>query len=184
MISITHEIPDVHGNAIEALFDATFGPGHFAKTAERVREYSTSIPELTRVALKDDKLVGVCRVWPISIGETPALFFGPIAVSPECQGEAIGGAVTQASLQAAKEAGWTFGCLIGDPKYFCRFGFEIAEIGQVQMPGPQDLARVMLIRLAVSPDQPLPAGRVTFPRDARRAEATQIRYLQRAKAEG
>ena len=53
MLQIVPETPAVHAAAIETLFDATFGPGHFAKTAERLREFSRSLPEISRVAVLD-----------------------------------------------------------------------------------------------------------------------------------
>ena len=76
MIEIVPETPALHADAIEDLFDRTFGPGHFAKTAERLREFSASLPHINRVAVEDGKVVGVCRVWPLVVGEArrPALF--------------------------------------------------------------------------------------------------------------
>ena len=68
MIDITPETPDQHAAAIEALYDRTFGPGHFAKTAERLREGNASLPDITRVAVSDGEVIGVCRVWPIFVG--------------------------------------------------------------------------------------------------------------------
>lgn len=184
MITCVAENPSVHGRAIEKLFDATFGPGHFAKTAERVREFSYSLPNISRVALDADEVVGICRVWPIFIGGTSALFYGPIAVAPSCQGEGIGKIVTEASLKAGKDAGYPIACLIGAPPYFTQLGFEVVPPKSVLMPGPQDQSRVMLQRLAADADTPYPTGAVTYPRDARRAEATQIAYLQRARLAG
>ena len=181
MITYLPETPDQHGRAIETLFDATFGPGHFAKTAERVREFSVSLPDITRVGIQDGKLVAVCRVWPILIGGTPVLFYGPIAVSPELQGEGIGQAVTEESLRAGEAAGHQFACLIGAPVYFERMGFEVVARGQLKMPGPQDMKRVMLRRLAASSETSFPTGDVTFPLDAMQAEATQRAYLRRAR---
>lgn len=181
MITYLPETPGEHGRAIETLFDKTFGPGHFAKTAERVREYSVSMPEITRVGVQDGKLIAVCRVWPILIGGVKTLFYGPIAVAPEHQGGKIGQEVTEASIAAGRDAGHAFACLIGAPPYFSRLGFEVVPHGSVIMPGPQDPARVMLMRLAASEETPYPTGRVTFPRDARRAEATQKAYLRRAR---
>ncbi|MAP96435.1 MAG: GNAT family N-acetyltransferase [Ponticaulis sp.] len=181
MIVYEREIPDRDGRDIERLFDATFGPGHFAKTAERVREYSYSLPEITRIGLYNGRLVAVCRVWPIYIGGTEALFYGPIAVAPEHQGGRIGQDVTEAALAAGKKAGHEFACLIGAPAYFSRVGFEVATAGSVRFPGPQDQKRVMLRRLAASDDTPFPEGEVTAPLDAMRAEATQRAYLQRAR---
>lgn len=183
MIIFEREIPDRDGRDIERLFDATFGPGHFAKTAERVREYSYSLPEITRVGLLNGKLIAVCRVWPILIGGTRALFYGPIAVAPEFQGGKVGRSVTEASLQAGIELGHKFACLIGAPNYFGRVGFEKVPHGSVVFPGPQDQDRIMLMRLAASEDEPYPTGAVTAPRDAMRALATQRAYLQRARWE-
>ncbi|MEL6692547.1 MAG: N-acetyltransferase, partial [Pseudomonadota bacterium] len=76
MIEIIPETPDQHAAAIEALYDRTFGPGHFAKTAERLREGNASLPDVTRVAVSDGKVIGVCRVWPIFVGadRVPAVF--------------------------------------------------------------------------------------------------------------
>ena len=182
MVIYSTESPSVHGRAIEQLFDATFGPGHFAKTAERVREFSVSLPEISRVGMLDGQLVAVCRVWPILIGGVPALFYGPVAVAPEHQGGRIGREVTEASIESGTAAGHQFACLIGAPPYFGRMGFEVVPAGSVIMPGPQDASRVMMRRLAASEDAPFPTGRVSAPLDARQAEATQRAYLRRARA--
>ena len=93
--------PDSAGydEAIDALFDQGFGPGRFAKTAERLREGNVERYDLSRVALKDGALVAAGKVWPIEIGGVPALFFGPFAVDiderealamlPECHRAAL-----------------------------------------------------------------------------------------------
>ena len=102
MIEIVAEIPDQHAEAIEALYDRTFGPGHFAKTAERLREGNQSRPDLTRVAVSDGVVIGVCRIWPIVVGEPriPAVFVGPVAVDPGFQGQRLGLSVTGEALEA------------------------------------------------------------------------------------
>ncbi|MEO1642099.1 MAG: N-acetyltransferase, partial [Pseudomonadota bacterium] len=69
MIEILPETPERHADAIEALYDRTFGPGHFAKTAERLREGTRSLPELSRVAVQDGEVIGVTRLWPICVGD-------------------------------------------------------------------------------------------------------------------
>lgn len=148
MIEIVPETPARHGEAIEALFDATFGPGHFAKTAERLREFSRSLPAVNRVALDGGTVVGVCRVWPIRIGGLAALFYGPVAVTPSHRGAALGLQVTEAALEAGREAGWPVALLIGAPAYFGRIGFQTVDAGRILMPGPQDPARIMVRALA------------------------------------
>jgi predicted N-acetyltransferase YhbS len=155
MIEIVPEIPDQHAGAIEALFDATFGPGHFAKTAERLREYSASLPQITRVALHAGALIGVCRVWPLVVGpgRARALFFGPVAVSPAHRGSRLGLTVTGEALEAATLAGWPAAILIGAPQYFGEIGFVVTPRNQLQFPGPQDQARVMVRDLAGNASQ-------------------------------
>ena len=145
MIEILPENPAQHACAIEDLFDATFGPGHFAKTAERVREFSVSLPHLNHVALMGDEVVGVCRIWPLQVGKeaVPAIFAGPVAVHPKARGQFLGQRITQASMDAAKAAEWPLALLIGDVDYFSGVGFIPAAAGRFIFPGPQDSARIM-----------------------------------------
>lgn len=150
MIKIVPETPALHAGAIEDLFDRTFGPGHFAKTAERLREYSRSLPEINRVALDDGKVIGVCRVWPLVVGEArrPALFYGPVAVDPAYRGELLSLRITEAALEAGKAAGWPAAVLIGAHSLFGRVGFTVTPKNRLTFPGPQDQGRVMVKDLA------------------------------------
>ena len=148
-LEIVAEEPARDAAAIEALFDATFGPGHFAKTAERLREYNRSLPDINRVARLDGNVVGVCRVWPIRVGETPALFYGPVAVAPAHRGNRLGLTVTGEALEAGAAAGWPIAVLIGAPTYFGEIGFQVAPRGSLVFSSPQDEARVMVRGLAV-----------------------------------
>lgn len=154
MIEIVPESPGRHAVAIEALYDRTFGPGHFAKTAERLREGNASLPEITRVAVKDGAVIGVCRMWPIVVGanKVPALFVGPVAVDPAFRGDRLGLTVTGESLEAATDAGWGAAVIIGSPSYFGELGFEIVAPDRFSFPGPQDMHRVMVRALAGDPD--------------------------------
>lgn len=154
MIEIIPETPDQHAAAIEALYDRTFGPGHFAKTAERLREGNTSLPEITRVAVSEGEVIGVCRVWPILVGETrvPSLFIGPVAVSPDFQGQRLGLTITGEALEAATKAGWGAAIIIGSVRYFSELGFIPVAADRFVFPGPQDMSRVMVRDLAGSAD--------------------------------
>lgn len=150
MIDILPETPALHAEAIEDLFDRTFGPGHFAKTAERLREYSVTVPSVNRVAIVDRTIIAVCRVWPLVVGarRDRALFYGPVAVSPAWRGKSLGLEVTEAALKAGAEEGWPAAVLIGAPEYFGRIGFTVTPRGRLTFPGPQDQSRVMVRDLA------------------------------------
>ena len=155
MIEIVPETPALHAASIEALYDRTFGPGHFAKTAERLREGNASLPDITRVAIESDTVIGVCRVWPVRVGleRAPALFIGPVAVSPEFQGQRLGLTITGEALEAATDAGWGAAIIIGSPRYFGELGFSIVAPDRFQFPGPQDMSRVMVRDLAGSAER-------------------------------
>ncbi len=150
MIEIVPETPALHADAIEDLFDRTFGPGHFAKTAERLREYSASLPAINRVAVEDGRVIGVCRVWPLVVGEAraPALFYGPVAVDPAYRGQFLSLRITEAALEAGKAAGWPAAILIGAHSLFGKAGFVVAPKHRLTFPGPQDQGRVMVRDLA------------------------------------
>lgn len=148
MIEIVPEIPEIHAEAIEDLFDRTFGPGHFAKTAERLREFSASLPDISRVALKGNEVIAVVRAWPVKVEQGgAAIFVGPVAVDPAYRGDRLGVAVTNKVLDAGREAGWSLALLIGASEYFCQCGFEVVDSQRFQLPGPQDYDRVMLCEL-------------------------------------
>lgn len=135
------------GNAatVERIVLQAFGPGRFAKTAERLREGADI--EAGFVACLDGRIVGSVRLWRIRVGETPCLFLGPIAVERSERSEGLGAALVQACIDHARASGSAGILLVGDAPYFGRFGF--ARIGGVNMPGPVDPARLLWLPIGV-----------------------------------
>jgi predicted N-acetyltransferase YhbS len=132
----------------DALIDRAFGPGRFAKSSERVREFADFAPELSFCAWRGDELVGVVRQWRVRVGATHAVFLGPIAVEADERSGGVGALLVEQACAAAKAAGETAIVLVGDAPYFGRFGFT-AELGRaVRLPGPVDQHRVLAIAFA------------------------------------
>lgn len=133
--------PEVSADAeaVEALVLDAFGPGRFAKTAERLRERATKIAGFA--AWMDGRLVGSVRLWAVTVGEVPALFLGPIAVASDMRGGGLGAELVAACVEEARRQGAAGVLLVGDAPYFSRFGFVMAE-GAV-LPGPADPRRVL-----------------------------------------
>ena len=129
---------DADAAAVEALVLAAFGPGRFAKTAERLRERAPVAVGF--VAREGAVLLGSVRLWSITIGGTPALFLGPIAVAAVNRRAGLGAELVQACLTWAAGAGRGV-LLVGDAPYFGRFGFAAAP--GVCLPGPVDPRRVL-----------------------------------------
>lgn len=126
---------------VEHVLNAAFGPGRFSKVSERVREFALLDRALSRIAVKGDVAVGCCRIYRISIGATPALFLGPLAVSPDAQGAGLGQALVGASLEACDVSGVGGVIVVGQPWMFVPFGFTEVPRDRVIMPGPTEARR-------------------------------------------
>ena len=107
--------------SVEALVMAAFGPGRYAKTAERIRERAGIAAGF--VARENGRVIGAVRLWSITVGEQPALFLGPITVSADSRKGGLGADLVQACIDHAGETGIL---LVGDAPYFDRFGFRAA----------------------------------------------------------
>src|SRR5215469_188927 len=103
---------------VEGVVARAFGPGRYAKAAERLREGSSPIRSLSFLAWQGETAVGSVRLWPIAIGETPALLLGPIAVEDEHRSAGVGAALVRRACEAAAAAGHRLILLVGDEPYF------------------------------------------------------------------
>lgn len=122
--------------AVETLVLAAFGPGRFAKTAERLREKARVVAGF--VAREDGRIVGSVRLWSITVGGEAALLLGPIAVAADCRRAGLGADLVQACLNHAGPIGIL---LVGDLPYFGRFGFQ--PVSGVSLGGPVDPRRLL-----------------------------------------
>lgn len=151
---LVNETPEMEA-AVTRLIDRVFGPGRFAKSSERLREGNTLLADCSFVALRDDKPVGCCRMWPVTIGGEPVAFLGPLAVDPDERSAGLGQALVERAVEAARAAGWRAVLLVGDGPYFGRVGFTNAHTAGVVMPGPVDQRRVLLLPLREAGDEGL-----------------------------
>lgn len=128
--------------AVEALIAAAFGPGRFAKTAERLREGNRPLLDLSAVAKLDGEVIGCSRLWPVHIGGKPAVLLGPFAVNATRRSSGLGAAMIEWCCQQARAAGHDLVLLVGDAAYFDRVGFVPAP--DVRLPGPVNQRRVLM----------------------------------------
>ena len=99
-----------------------------------IRESDDYLPEISRIAELDDRIVGAVyytRAWLIDGDARQEIAtFGPLAVEPTLEGNNIGGALMRETIRLAKEAGVAAIALMGEPNYYPRFGFKRgAEVG-------------------------------------------------------
>jgi putative acetyltransferase len=79
------------------------------------------------VAKTDSSIVGHVAISPVSIsdGATGWYGLGPISVAPEYQRRGIGSRLMREALRVLRERG-ACGCvLLGEPRYYNRFGFQV-----------------------------------------------------------
>jgi len=129
--------------AVDALVDRAFGPGRFAKTAERLREGNRPRLDLSVCAWAGGELIGAVTLWPIRIGSIPGLFLGPIAVDPAWRKQGLAKIMAEQACEAARASGERLVLLVGDLPLFGPVGFEPMERGRIQLPGPVNPARVL-----------------------------------------
>ena len=109
-----------------------FGPGCSEHNMVRIiRESKDYIPEISRVAELDGKIVGAVfytKAW-IDDGSTKreVALLGPLAVEPTMEGNGIGGALIKESIKLAKKTEISEIILAGEPAYYPKFGFELCE---------------------------------------------------------
>jgi predicted N-acetyltransferase YhbS len=135
---------------VDALIARAFGPGRYAKSSERVREFAAFAPELSVCAWTGTRLLGCARMWRVRVGGLAVTFLGPFAVEQGERNAGFGARLVARACEAAAAAGETHVVLVGDEAYFARVGFSTAAGRAVTMPGPVDPRRVLVRALTPS----------------------------------
>ena len=134
--------------ASDRLNERTFGPGRYAKTAYRLREQVAHRLDVSFTARTGTLLVGSVRLSPIRIGDTKALLLGPLTVEPAFRERGVGQALIERALKDAAAKGHKLVILVGDEPYYGKAGFKPVPPGRASMPGPVDLARLLVAELS------------------------------------
>jgi predicted N-acetyltransferase YhbS len=145
-LTILHETP-ADTKLVERLHERTFGPGRFARTAFRIRERIGHRLDLSFTARIGTLLVGSVWQTAIRIGETPALFLGPVTIEPPFRSHGIGQRLIRHALDEGRAKGYRLVVLVGDEPYYGRLGFKPIPKGLATLPGPVDPARLLVCEL-------------------------------------
>ena len=136
-----------HDPEIEHINEEAFGPGRFARAAYRIREGGPHERALSFVALYEGAVIGSVRLTRVAAGEGRALLLGPLAVRPDYKNLGIGRKLVRIAVEAAQKAGAEAVVLVGDEPYYGPLGFRKIPRGQVEMPRPVDLDRILAVEL-------------------------------------
>ena len=148
MVTIRHElVSDIAPR--EALLNRAFGKARKRKTSERLRWGRVPSEGLAFAAVDaGGRVVGTVRLWDVIAGSAgPALLLGPIAVDCKHRGRAIGTALMERALNAARVKGHGAVILVGDAPYYARFGFAHGPVADLHLPGPVERHRFLGLEL-------------------------------------
>ena len=114
---------------IEAVVVAAFlNAEHTSHTEQHIIQRLRDAGSLTLslVAEKNARIVGHVAISPIVLSDDTLNWFGigPISVIPECQREGIGSKLMREALNKLRELGGRGCVVLGDPRYYSRFGFK------------------------------------------------------------
>ncbi|MDR7079314.1 putative N-acetyltransferase YhbS [Neobacillus niacini] len=142
-IFIKQEVTDEY-NATEKVVKQAFLNEEYSDKKEhilvnRIRKSEAFIPELSLVALNQDKvLVGHILLSKLKIVDGDNAFdslaLAPISVVPEHQKKGIGSQLIIAALKKAKEIGFHSVIVLGHKDYYPRFGFKQASLWGIKAP--------------------------------------------------
>lgn len=115
--------------AIRAVVTAAFENMPFSDQKERAIVdglRSSNAMTVSLVALENDEVVGHIAFSPVTIAGRKRDWYGlgPVAVRPDRQGRGVGQALVRNGLERLKSLGAKGCVLVGEPKYYERFGFK------------------------------------------------------------
>ena len=115
---------------------AAFGQPQEAELVNLIRARGKALISL--VAERPEGIAGHILLSPITlVPETDGTYagIGPLAVHPTVHKQGIGSALMKQAIKEAQALGISALFLLGDPKYYARFGFQTSHIGNEY--GPQ-----------------------------------------------
>lgn len=136
--------------AIRQIVTAAFGRTDEASLVDALREAGDAVFSL--VAVENDRVVGHVTLSRMA-APIPALALAPISVLPERQRTGIGAGLVRDAI-ARSRPDWAAIFVLGDPRYYGRFGFDQRLAMDYQSPyaGPHFMALVLAKPL------PIPTG--------------------------
>ncbi len=137
-----------HDLAIDRINAEAFGPGRFTRAAYKIREGGPHDRSLSFIAMHSGQVIASVRMTPIAAGAGRAQMLGPLAVRPDFKNMGIGRKLVAMELEAAAEAKEPAVILVGDEPYYGQLGFVRIPPGQIEMPRPVDLNRLLAYEIA------------------------------------
>lgn len=99
-----------------------------SKLVDALRANGKAIISL--VAVHNEQVVGHILFSPVSTtppSDAKGIGLAPVAVNPNVQSQGIGSELIREGLRLCRQLGYDYCVVLGDPKYYRRFGFDTAS---------------------------------------------------------
>ena len=124
--------------AIREITVAAFARPEEAALVDELRESAAWLPALSMVAVSmvagEPGVTGHVLCTRGHVGGAPVLALGPLTVRPDRQRAGVGSALMHAVLGAGDALGEPLVALLGDPRYYGRFGFRLSGEYRINPP--------------------------------------------------
>ena len=112
-----------------------------------LRKSNNFIPELSLVAIQDNKIVGYILFTKIKIGEYDELALAPLGILPKYQKQGIGKTLIEKGHKIAKKLGYHYSIVLGSEKYYSKTGYIPASQYGIKAPFEVPNENFMAIKL-------------------------------------
>ena len=135
-------------NVVKTAFaTAKHSDGNEQDLVAALRKSNNFIPELSLVAIQDNKIVGYILFTKIKIGKYEELALAPLGILPEYQKQGIGKKLIEKGHQIAKKLGYHYSIVLGSEKYYSKTGYIPASQYGIKAPFEVANENFMAIKL-------------------------------------
>ncbi len=130
-----------------AFLTAEHSDGNEQDLVVNLRKSNNFIPELSLVAILDNKIVGYILFTKIKIGEYEEIALAPLGILPKYQRQGIGKKLIEKGHQIAKKLGYHYSIVLGSPNFYSKAGYIPASQYGIKAPFEVPNENFMAIKL-------------------------------------
>lgn len=135
-------------NVVKIAFEsAEHSDGNEQDLVVSLRKSESFIPELSLVAVNDNKIVGYILFTKVMIGKYEELSLAPLAVLPQYQRKGIGKMLIKNGHKIAKKLGYHYSIVLGSEEYYPKSGYVPASQYGIKAPFKVSNENFMAIKL-------------------------------------
>ena len=135
-------------NVVKTAFEkAEHSDGNEQDIVVELRKSNSFIPELSLVAVNENKIIGYILFTKVKIGDNTELALAPLAVLPEYQRKGIGTMLIKEGHKIAKQLNYNYSIVLGSNKYYPRLGYIPASKYNIKDPFYKEDECFMAIKL-------------------------------------